>query len=213
VEKRELPDGSVITLNTDSAVALQLERGEANFAVAKDQDRPFIVSANGVDFRAVGTAFSVRLRDESVELLVTEGKVAVAPPEPAPTATAAPADLTPAAAPASYLVTAGQCTSVSLKPAAVPAPIIEVPAATVRQALAWQERRLDFEDASLADIVADMNRYSARKLVIADPALAAKRFGGSFPAGDVDTLVRQLQRNFRVTVEQRDGEWVLHAPE
>lgn len=221
VEKRELPDGSTITLNTDSAVAVHLERGmrrvalqrgEAHFAVAKDQARPFIVSANGVDVRAVGTAFSVRLRDESVDVLVTEGKVSVAPPSLAESAATPTPDLAPLAVPTVQMVTAGQRTSVSLKPAAVPAPIVEVPAATVRQALAWQERRLDFEDASLADIVAEMNRYSPRQLAIANPALGAKRFGGSFPAGDVDTLVRQLQRNFHVTVEQRDGGLVLHAP-
>ncbi len=223
VERLELPDGSTITLNTDSAVAVQvdrgtrsvtLQRGEAHFTVAKDPNRPFIVSANGVDVRAVGTAFSVRLRAEVVDVLVTEGKVSVAPPDAAPATTpaSAPANLMPVAAPATYLVTAGHRTSVSLKPAAAPAPVIEVPAATVRQALAWQERRLDFEDASLADIVAEMNRYSWRHMVIDDPVLAAKRFGGSFPSGDVNTLVRQLQRNFNVTVEQRDGELVLHAP-
>lgn len=221
VEQRELPDGSVITLNTDTVVAVHLERGqrrvalqrgEAHFAVAKDKARPFIVSANGVDVRAVGTAFSVRLRDESVDVLVTEGKVAVAPPEPPPAATATPADLAPPPAPASYLVTAGQRTSVSLKPAAAPSPVIAVPAETVRQALAWQERRLDFEDASLADIVAEMNRYSPRQLAIADPALAAKHFGGSFPAGDIDTLVRQLQRNFKVTVERQGDDLILHLP-
>lgn len=241
VERLTLPDGSTITLNTDSAVAVQvdratrrvaLQRGEAHFTVAKDRSRPFIVSANGVDVRAVGTAFSVRLRAEVVDVLVTEGKVSVAPPEAAGGAAGAvaataggasvgsvgaraamPADAAALGVPGAYLVTAGHRTSVPIRAAAVPAPVIEVPAATVRQALAWQERRLDFEDASLGDIVAEMNRYSARHVLIEDPELAAKRFGGSFPAGDVDTLVRQLQRNFRVTVEQREEGLVLHAPE
>ena len=81
-----LRDGSVMNVNRESDVAVQLTaaerrvtlaRGEAHFAVAHDTARPFIVTAGGVKVRAVGTAFSVRLGDAGVEVLVTEGKVQV----------------------------------------------------------------------------------------------------------------------------------------
>lgn len=81
-----LADGSKVQLNTDSAVIVnfsreerrvRLERGEAHFTVAKDPARPFIVMAGGIDVRAVGTAFNVRLLSDSVDVLVTDGKVAV----------------------------------------------------------------------------------------------------------------------------------------
>jgi transmembrane sensor len=54
-----------------------LERGEAHFQVAKNPARPFVVVARGVEIRAVGTAFSVGLESTRVEVLVTEGQVAV----------------------------------------------------------------------------------------------------------------------------------------
>lgn len=215
VEKLELPDGSVVMLNTDSAVSVHfdkrdrqvvLERGEAHFSVAKESSRPFVVTANGVDVRAVGTAFSVRLRSEAVDVLVTEGTVSVAAQE---RKKAAEQKIDQ---PGPLLVEAGQRTSVTLAAGAEPQKVVEVPQEALKQALAWQERRLDFESATLGEIIGEMNRYSKRKLVIADPAFAEKRFGGSFPAGDVDTLLRQLKRNFGVTVEERGEELVLEVP-
>ncbi|OHE82254.1 MAG: hypothetical protein A3G75_15480, partial [Verrucomicrobia bacterium RIFCSPLOWO2_12_FULL_64_8] len=84
--QRVLPDGSIIDLNQGAAVAVnstagdrrvRLEKGEAHFTVAKDAARPFIVTARGVDVRAVGTAFDVRMDSATVEVLVTEGRVEV----------------------------------------------------------------------------------------------------------------------------------------
>ena len=86
IEKIDLPDGSVIHVNTASAVevafsaaerGVQLVRGEANFSVAKDKSRPFIVRVGHVDVTAVGTAFNVRRNRDAIELLVTEGNVRV----------------------------------------------------------------------------------------------------------------------------------------
>jgi transmembrane sensor len=85
-QKLALPDGSVVDLNTDSKVdvtftpserRVQLAHGEAHFSVAKDPARLFVVEAHGVAVVAVGTAFAVRLRSESVEVLVCEGRVRV----------------------------------------------------------------------------------------------------------------------------------------
>ena len=86
VRRIDLPDGSVLHLSTDSAVRVEfgasarrvaLLRGEVSCEVAKNATWPFIVHAARVDVRAVGTAFDVQLRADSVELLVTEGRVSV----------------------------------------------------------------------------------------------------------------------------------------
>jgi transmembrane sensor len=207
LRKLALPDGSVIQLNTDSAVDVRftpgerrvaLSRGEAYFTVAKNPDRPFIVSVAGVDVRVVGTVFNVRLRPEAVDVLVTEGKVrvdsaAVAAIRPNP----APEDTGPSE------LTAGQRLSIDLQatPTAPGAKRAELSAGEIKQALAWQARRLDFDATPLEEIVAEMNRYNRHKLVIADPRLNAQRFGGSFPAGDCDTIVRMLEANFGIVAE------------
>ena len=97
---RTLPDGSVVQLKPGAEItvdfkgvtrAVALLRGEAHFQVAHDA-KPFVVTAGAVEFRAVGTAFSVELDDASVELLVTQGRVAVekpAAPDRAPASAAA----------------------------------------------------------------------------------------------------------------------------
>jgi transmembrane sensor len=86
-----LPDGSLAFLNTNSEIRVKLTRtsrqvvlarGEALFTVAHDVHRPFDVTAADTVVRAVGTAFSVRLGAERrVDVLVTEGRVAIDPPE------------------------------------------------------------------------------------------------------------------------------------
>lgn len=80
----ELPDGSVIQLNADSAVqvsyspgarTVMLERGEAFFDVARDYQRPFEVFAGSQTVRVLGTAFNIDRQSEVFELSVFEGRV------------------------------------------------------------------------------------------------------------------------------------------
>lgn len=86
IRRIALSDGSVALVNSGSdlqvryekaARQLRLDEGEVWFKVAKNLQRPFIVDIDGVHVRAIGTAFSVRRRDDSVEVVVTEGTVRV----------------------------------------------------------------------------------------------------------------------------------------
>lgn len=221
-----LPDGSLVTLNTDSAVSaaftpeerrLRLERGEAHFHVAKNPNRPFIVEASGVSVRAVGTAFNVRLENRAVEVLVIEGKVRVDDTVSGKSLLARPAGVEEKSLPAlgHPVLSSSQKIVVAL-----PAPVdpfesglrqATVSTAGIQRELAWQDRRLDFELASLEEIAAEFNRYSRHKLVIADPALALRRFGGSFQTDDQAGFVRMLQENFGVTVQETETATVLRA--
>ncbi len=219
-----LPDGSVVTLNTDSVVAaaftpaerrIRLERGEAHFTVAKNPDRPFIVEAGGVSVRAVGTAFNVRLDSKAVEVLVTEGKVRVDDTASGRSLLAAPAGVDPAVLPTlgHPILGAGQKVVVTPEAERVSAGIAATAVSVdeIQRTLSWQERRLDFDLAPLSEIVAEFNRYSRHKLVIGDPVLAEKRFGGSFRPDDQAGFVRMLQENFGVTVQETETATVLRA--
>lgn len=85
-ERQVLPDQSVIELKggavvrvaySDSERRVELVRGEAHFQVAKNPGRPFVVAAGALEVKAVGTAFAVQLAPAAVEVLVTEGRVAL----------------------------------------------------------------------------------------------------------------------------------------
>jgi len=83
VHSFELADGSKVTLAGGSALnvifdgqrrQLELLRGEAFFQVASET-RPFEVRSASLTTRALGTAFNVRLLEQGVDVLLTEGRV------------------------------------------------------------------------------------------------------------------------------------------
>lgn len=208
-----LVDGSVLNLNVSTDVRVDLSRaarrvtlttGEAHFAVAPDPGRPFIVTAGDVAVRAVGTAFSVRLGPGGVDVLVTEGKVEVTRlAKGSSPATALPAGR-------EHLV-AGERTFVT-HAAAGPAAVEQVAPEALLAAVRWHSPMMTFSDLPLQDAVALFNRRNTRQLVLADPALGARRIGGTFAADQVEAFVRLLVQDGDVAVARRsDAEIVLRA--
>lgn len=223
VKRVNLPDGSTVRLNSGATVhvtysrasrRIELTEGEASFEVAKDAARPFVVRTAGVDVRAIGTVFTVSRRSQAVEVLVTEGKVQVneatrggsllAPPLAAPTAEKPEATKSTLAA--------GEKVVIAVQSQTVPAPAspIAVPPAEIAEALAWQERRLDFFDSTpLSEIAAQFNRFNHHQLVVADAGLAGQRFAGSFRADDPETFLQLIETRPGVRVERRSHETVI----
>lgn len=219
-QKFDMPDGSVAQLNTDSAIDLDFSaterrvrvvRGEVFFNVTKDPARPFVVTTGRVAVRAVGTAFNVRSRAAAVEVLVTEGRVRVDDLQggqsvlpSAPSAAESP------------LLAAGERAVVAVStngsaPAPVTAKVEKVAAPAALRALAWQERRLEFDGETLAEVVREFNRYNRQQLIIADAALAARPFSGTFRADGYESLVRLLESDFGVSAARGEHEIVLHS--
>jgi len=206
-ERAQLDDGSTVELNAASAVRVQftpaerrieLENGEAHFAVAHDTARPFVVSAGDISVRAVGTAFNVRLTGpDTVEVIVTEGKVRIGSSGPASSAAAeAP------------LLAAGE--RLVLRRQAPPPAAEKVPAEALRSALAWQSRLADFAEAPLAAVVERFNARSRVQLVLADSELGARPVGGTFALDESEAFARLLTRDGELVAERRsDSEIVL----
>jgi transmembrane sensor len=211
-----LPDGSSVTLNTGSEIAfafgaqrrdVELRSGEAHFTVAKDARRPFVVRTGGVAVRAIGTAFNVRRREGEIEVVVTAGRVDVhdvrigrsllVPQSEAPA---------PALEAGQRIVVTGADDPQAEPKASEPARLS--PPELARR-LAWQEHRLEFGPTPLVDLVAEFNRYSHRQLVLADASLHAISVGGSFRAGDDETLVRLLETSFGIVSERRGDDILL----
>ena len=206
-ERARLDDGSTLELNAASAVRVQftpaerrvqLESGEAHFAVAHDTARPFIVSAGPIAVRAVGTAFNVRYTaGGDIEVTVTEGKVSVSGVE----------RVDPNALSAAIFVSAGQ--RIVLPHHAPPPTVEQVDPATLRAALAWQSRLADFADAPLTDVIARFNARSRVQLFLADEKLADRRIGGTFALDEAEAFVRLLERDGEIVGERR-GDTEIH---
>ena len=198
LEAIPMADGSRVTLNTDSAMRIflrederhiELDKGEAFFEVTRDLRRPFVVKAGNLRVIAVGTRFSVRRDAADVRVIVTEGTVRVEPEG------------------AAVLLPAG-----SIARAGAGNVLVERrPVPEVEQALTWRGGILTFRDTSLADAVAEFNRYNVRQIVIRDPAVAALRVGGIFGATQPGPFVHLLESGFPVRVSEAGGEIILSA--
>lgn len=208
-----LPDGTTVDLRDDAIIEadysgefrrVTLRGGEAHFQVAKDPRRPFVVSADGAEVRAVGTAFSVLLLPAArIEVLVTEGKVALAEPNAPVTAGGKP-------------VVAGELAVVSRdraeSAAAAQRVTISRPlSAEIAERQSWRVLRLEFSATPLAEAIARLNRHSAEPLQLADESLADLRISGIVRGDNSAALVRLLVANYDVAVERGpDGSVRLH---
>jgi transmembrane sensor len=205
-----LRDGSVVTLDTDTVLrarltedrrSIRLSKGQAFFKVAKDASRPFVVAAGDKLVTATGTAFTVRVEKEQVEVTLVEGRVRVEEAPPPLRAPAAPPVESTDMKPGSKLV-------------AVEDRHWTLDRVDTSKATSWMEGQLIFEDRALGEVVAELNRYSDRKIVIADAAVAATPITGAFATGDVEAFVSAV-RAYRLAaiVSESRGEVELSAVE
>uniref|UniRef100_UPI0035CB8893 FecR family protein n=1 Tax=uncultured Sphingomonas sp. TaxID=158754 RepID=UPI0035CB8893 len=194
-----LIDGSVVTLDAESELRvvemgarrrLQLVRGRAFFEVAKDKAHPFLVEAMRKTIRAVGTKFDVRVdADDKVTVTLVEGKVAVDQPvgwrQPAAHV---------------ELVAGGRLV-------APPGRRWRVAHVDTANDTSWLSGRLTFVREPLADAIAEVNRYSTRRIVFVDGPSPATSIVGVFVAGDTDGFVTALELNgIARTVSRSDTE-------
>lgn len=206
-ERRILPDGSVVDLQPGAELVVNFSSGSAGprrvelvngiafFQVAKNPERPFIVASGGVGFRAVGTAFSVKLSASAVEMIVTEGRVAIDEVAGAPTS--------PSSVP---IVPAGSSAVVDLRrPEAGPVITATTPADEGSK-LAWRVPRLEFNETPLVEVVELLNRQSGNRLSLASAELGRVEISGALRADNIEPLLQMLEANYGIrVVRETDG--------
>jgi len=198
-----LGDGTVVTLDTDTAIhareggrvrLVELDRGQAFFKVAHDRSRPFLVRAAGRTVVAVGTEFGVRLDRGGIAVTLIQGKVRVE----------APINGRGDGRFSRYVQTTELTPGSRLEAAdGKPWAISEV---DPDRAASWMTDKLVFEDEPLSKVVAELNRYSKRRIVIADPTLAAEPVSGSFRTDDIDESLRAIVSYGLARVSAEDGD-------
>jgi transmembrane sensor len=202
---RRLDDGSVVHLNTDSAVTIRYEklqrfvlltRGQADFEVAHDPARPFSVVAGSLEVIARGTNFDVRIMRDATVVTVVNGRVAVAP---APRQTQQGTQS--AAAPAQLALELGAGQQARAAGDNWPPQVASV---DPRQATAWLHRQIAFDAEPLAVVAAEFNRYSGKPIVIETASVGALRISGVFSTDDMDAFVAFLRSLKGVRVEVTD---------
>ncbi len=202
----KMEDGSAVTLNTSTIIQtafdasqrkIELQKGEAFFEVAHDEDVPFIVTAGTTQVEAVGTAFSVQRLGDEVEVTVTEGRVKITKIESGTRATEDQQPLFADGGQQVYLNEQKKVVVQSVKPE------------EIAKVLMWQQRMLAFNGESLKEVIAEFSRYTEAEIHIADDRTAAIRVGGYFRSDDLPGIMKSLEENFEISVEQQSPDYYV----
>lgn len=209
--KVRLPDGTRVTLGAASRLhyaegggidtrEVRLE-GEAVFDVAHDARHPFVVRAGGAVARDIGTTFAVRAYpgDSAASVVVAAGRVSLS------AAGAGAGEGEGEGSRRARVLGAGELGRVAR--GGVPV-VRQVNAARY---LAWTEGRLEFDEAPLRDVAAQLARWYDVDIVLADSALGDRRFTGAFQGETVEQVLEALAPPLHARFERRGRTVVLHA--
>ncbi|MEM0952598.1 MAG: FecR domain-containing protein [Pseudomonadota bacterium] len=184
------PGTEILVTMTPGARRVELVRGAAVFDVTRDRVRPFFVSAQGFKARVVGTVFDVRNNGGVVRLSVAEGVVEAAHPF---VMDKAPTDMV-----VRKKLVAGQAITATADEG-----LSYITDFSIDSFASWRDKRLSYEDAPLAELIADANRYSEVPIDIA-PDLAARgdyKVTFSFDGNNVSTMLAALPALFPVQID------------
>ncbi|PZW96232.1 FecR family protein [Pseudomonas sp. 478] len=174
-----LADQSQVTLDADSAIAVDFSRGErhvqlrrgAGFFSVTHTGEPFVVAAEKGQARVLGTQFEVRLQPHGAQVTVLSGRVGVTADKYAE----------------QQILIAGQQVAYGEGAAE------KLHAVDSEAQLAWRQGWLNYYKATLADVVQDLGRYYPGRIVLLNDELAGRRVSGSFPSQDPQAVLSSLQ--------------------
>ena len=174
-----LADQSQVTLDADSAIAVDFRHGErqiqlrrgAGFFSVTHTGQPFVVHAGSGEARVLGTQFEVRLQPAGAQVTVLSGRVGVKP----------------SAQGTQQILTADQQVAYSEGVAD------EMHAVDSEARMAWRDGWLNYYKTPLADVVKDLSRYYPGRILLLNDALGARRVSGSFPSNDPEAVLKALQ--------------------
>ena len=195
-----LDDGGTLTLGPESAVSIRYAEGRRAIVllsgiaafeatpVGDDETRPFVVSADEVTVRALGTRFVVERLDGGAEVSVQSHRVAVTLAEPDQ------GDGAPVPDGDAMLLSEGEAVR------AGPEGLGPLRNLDPRDATAWQHGRLVFDRRPLGEVVAVLNRYQRTPILLGDGQMTEREVSGAFTTTDPDAVLAILAATLDVRV-------------
>jgi transmembrane sensor len=187
--------------------------GEAFFEVAKDARRPFVVRIAGSEVVAVGTAFSVRYApaaaphaDDRLVVTLVEGQVKVRPADHRIGDALAPTQ--------AVMMKAGDRLLLD-RPSrdAAAAVALKVDRPDVERVMAWKRSEAVFDETSLKDAVAEMNRYDRTPIVLLDGLDASDlRVSGQYRTSDSVGFASAVAALHGLSLHEQAGRLELTKP-
>ena len=186
----ELDDGTRVWLNTESKLRYPVaftgdERrvemdGEVYFEVAKNREKPFVVTVNGVDIRVLGTSFNVSAYQEDVVTTLVTGKVQLKK-----------GDEQVVLSPNQQAIWSDDK--------------FKVKQVDARNYVLWKEGIFYFEDVDLEMILDDMARWYNVNIFYVNPTLKKMKFSVEIKRyEDINEILRRIEQTKRVKFEIKD---------
>lgn len=188
-----LTDGTLISLNTHSAVDIRfdgkerlivLHEGEISIETGHKDDRPFVVATEDGRMRALGTRFLVKVEDQGTRLSVLQSAVAAKPQDSGD----------------EQILREGQQVLMSHDR------LGQIAGLNIG-ADAWTRGMLVVDNVRLEDLIEELGRYRSGYLGVA-PEVADLRITGSFPLTDTNLALTSLLPTLPVQIEQHTPWWV-----
>jgi transmembrane sensor len=200
VRRIPLPDGSLVILDTDTAIGVDLDgplrritlqRGRLHVEVKSDPQRPFEVLGQHLAVRALGTAFDVRQDPADTEVTVQEHAVS--------------ARLLGHSGDGQAVVTVHAGQQIRYRGGnRLPPP----EAVSMEQASAWQQKRLLVSDRPLEQLIPEIERYQFGRIFLSGGELKSLRVSGLFDLDHPEHAIKSLCLALGLR-ETRIGPWVL----
>ncbi|MBB5286421.1 ferric-dicitrate binding protein FerR (iron transport regulator) [Rhabdobacter roseus] len=198
VQRIELSDGSVVTLNAHSSLKVvenlkdQPVRevwltGEAYFAVAKRQGGKFIVHTPEASIEVLGTEFNVNTRRQQTKVVLQEGKIQLLTDQ-APALTMKPGDMA----------------TVKENDQAVQLQIVQP-----EHYNAWKESYLVLDDRPVTEIVDMLEDTYGLRVQFENKVLLSKKLTGKLSLKEMDDFIENLSTILDTDVEKTTDGYLL----
>lgn len=193
-----LQDGSTVLMDADTAIdvdpgtserQVHLLRGTAFFAV-KRSDIPFVVRAGDGEARVLGTTFDVAMREDGVTVTLESGSLQVTDAATAQRVVLAPGE------------------GVAYRASGMDRP----EKVDLGERTAWHEGRFVFNNARLGDVLRQIERYRAGRIVVLSGALAERRVSGSLSIDDPQAALASIQSLAGFKMNEVAGRLVIVRP-
>ena len=195
-----LPDGTKITLNSESSLKYstnynQSDRavelvGEAYFEVAKNKKIPFVVKAGKLEIEAKGTAFNIKAypTDNSISTTLTEGKIEVKTP----------------------VDVLNMIPNERMEYSNTDQTFRKLTLTDAEGSIGWLNDELSFENATLAEVVANFSRIYNIDIQFASESIKEQRFTGKINNNSLLSVLRIISLTSPIRFEQKDSVVILY---
>lgn len=201
-----LPDGTLVSLNSDTKVTYPKRfgrktrevsiEGEAFFEVKPNKNKPFIIHAGKAQIKVLGTSFNVIAYPETklVEVIVETGKVQVLN------------KLTEAKQTDELILTPGDKGTLVYSSNSLLKTTNHDP-----NFLAWKTRNLTFKATSLGEVIENLEKVYKVKIRLDDQKLNGLLLTAQFNNYSLDFILKVIETTFQIEAQNVNGQYILKA--